>query len=215
MIFDKGDQVVFIGDSITDAGRTTSAAPYGKGYVSLLRAFVTAQAPELGLRWANRGVSGNTVRDLAARWQTDVIDTRPDWLSVSIGINDCWRGIRGEPGTVPVAEYQDTLHDLLREAVRQTGCRLIVATPYLIGADPVDPWRTSSDTYVRAAREVAHHHDALLVDTQQAFDRAVSHTAPADWAEDRIHPNLPGHAVIAQAFLDVLRSAAAPHPDAG
>ncbi|MFN8378973.1 MAG: GDSL-type esterase/lipase family protein [Anaerolineae bacterium] len=39
----------------------------------------------------NMGVGGNTVRDLAARWESDVTALNPDWLSICIGINDVWR----------------------------------------------------------------------------------------------------------------------------
>lgn len=128
--FEKGSHVLFIGDSITDAGRLTDKPPYGGGYVSLIQALVTAEAPELGLRWSNRGISGNTVRDLAGRWQADVLDERPDWLCVKIGINDCWRGVEGKTEeAVPVGEFQETLAALLDRAVAATGCRVVLATP--------------------------------------------------------------------------------------
>ncbi|MCG6198000.1 GDSL family lipase, partial [Anoxybacillus sp. LAT_38] len=47
--------------------------------------------PELGIRVVNKGISGNTVRDLKARWKEDVIAQKPDWVSIMIGINDVWR----------------------------------------------------------------------------------------------------------------------------
>ncbi|BBA96324.1 hypothetical protein RVR_1571 [Actinacidiphila reveromycinica] len=214
--FEKGSHVLFTGDSITDAGRTADRAPYGGGYVGLIQALVTAQAPELALRWTNRGISGNTVRDLASRWQADVLDERPDWLCVKIGINDCWRGMEGNADeAVPVAEYQETLAALLDRATSATGCRLVVATPYLIEGDRSDPWRIESDRYVAAAREVARAKGLPLVDVQAAFDRVLAHTAPADWAGDRVHPVLAGHAVIARAFLAVFAGLAAADAHAG
>ena len=97
MIFERGQRIVFIGDSITDCGRRDVFAPYGNGYVSLVRAFVTARYPERRLRWENRGIGGNTTRDLLARWDDDAIALRPDWLSVKIGINDVWRKYRDRP----------------------------------------------------------------------------------------------------------------------
>ncbi|MEK8107305.1 hypothetical protein NKG94_22980 [Micromonospora sp. M12] len=45
MILRAGQRVVFIGDSITDCGRRDVAAPYGSGYVSLVRALVGAWHP--------------------------------------------------------------------------------------------------------------------------------------------------------------------------
>jgi lysophospholipase L1-like esterase len=202
MLFSAGQRIVFIGDSITDCDRRGAAAPYGDGYVDLVRSLVTARYPERGLTWVNRGVGGDTVRELAARWETDAIDTAPDWLSVMIGINDIWRAFGSDPSSaVPIDEYATTLRALLRRAVDRTGCRLIVAEPYLIEPDRDEPQRAATDLYCMVAREIAAEFDAVNVRTQDAFDDVLRSTAPKDWADDRVHPNRPGHAVIAQAFL--------------
>ncbi|WP_433077084.1 SGNH/GDSL hydrolase family protein [Dactylosporangium sp. CA-052675] len=203
MIFDDGQRVLFIGDSITDCGRTGPLAPYGDGYVNLLRALVTARHPQTGLTWLNRGVSGDTVRHLRARWARDAVAERPDWLSVMIGINDVWRAFGDRPHeAVPIDEYESTLRGLLSEL----DCRLIVATPYLIEPDPTDPQRARSDRYAAVARRVAADFGALLVDTQAMFDRLLEHRGAAAWAPDRVHPGLEGHAALALAFLDVIEA---------
>ncbi|GAB4058845.1 SGNH/GDSL hydrolase family protein [Catellatospora paridis] len=205
MIFQPRQRIVFIGDSITDCGRRDAAAPYGNGYMSLVQALVTAAHPELGLSWVNRGISGDTVRDLAARWQHDVVEERPDWLSVKIGINDVWRFFENRPdAAVPLDEYEATLRSLLATAVERTGCRLILADPYLIESDRDDPQYVMTGDYAAAVAALAKEFGALHVPVQAAFDRVLTSTGPADWAHDRIHPNLAGHAVIARAFLDVI-----------
>lgn len=205
MSFEAGQRIVFIGDSITDCDRRGAAAPYGDGYVDLLRSWVTARRPELGLTWVNRGIGGDTVRDLAARWTNDAVGTAPDWLSVMIGINDVWHAFGRHPDlAVPIDEYAETLRALLRAAVDRTGCRLIVAEPYFIEPDRTDPQRAETDRYCLVAREIATEFGALNVRTQDAFDEVLRSTTPADWADDRVHPNHPGHAVIAQAFLRAL-----------
>lgn len=202
MIFEQGQKILFIGDSITDCGRRDANAPYGNGYMSLVRAFVTARYPERALRWENRGIGGNTVRHLAERWETDVIAERPDWLSVKIGINDVWRTFdSGGNGAVPIDEYETTLRSLLRSAVDATGCKLIVAEPYIIDANPSNPMRVMMDDYGQVARRLAAEFGAINIRTQEAFDAALATTTPEDWANDKVHPNLPGHAVIALAFL--------------
>jgi lysophospholipase L1-like esterase len=206
MLLGTGQRIVFIGDSITDCGRRADAAPYGDGYVSLLRAFVTARHPDRQLTWVNRGVSGDTVRDLAARWDADAIGERPDWLSVMIGINDIWRAFTPgrEAEAVPIDEYERTLRALLRRAVDETGCRLILADPFLIEPDVNEPQRAQTDRYAALVAAVAKDFEAVHVPTQAAFDRVLAHTPPGQWADDRVHPNLPGHAVIADAFLSAL-----------
>lgn len=197
-----GQKIVMIGDSITDAGRREIEPPYGVGYMALVRSFVTARHPELGLTWENRGISGDTVRHLDARWTTDVIDERPDVLTVMIGINDVWRAF-GEKvhEAVPEDEYRETLTRLINSARQGDGPDLYVGSPYMIEADRNDPMRAAMDSRGAIAREVASEVGATFIDVQAAFDRVLASTPHTDWADDRIHPNQPGHAVIAIEFL--------------
>ena len=89
-------KLVFIGDSITDCERVRPVGEglfgaLGKGYVSIVEGLLYAIHPEAAIRTVNMGTSGNTVLDLKARWQTDVIALKPDWLVIMIGVNDVWR----------------------------------------------------------------------------------------------------------------------------
>ena len=202
MIFERGQRIVFIGDSITEAGRCVPDSPFGTGYMNLVRSFVTARYPELGLEWENRGVGGDTSRDMAARWERDAIDLRPDWLSIKIGINDVGRKYRGRPhDAVPIDEYEATLRTLAQRAVEVTGCRLIIAEPYVIEADLSEPRHAETRTFAAVARKVASDLGAISIHTQEAIDRALQSMPGESWSHDRIHPNLPGHAVIALEYL--------------
>src|SRR5712664_4092770 len=83
-------KLVMVGDSITDAGRARPVGEgrgdaLGKGYVMMVEALLGAVYPDQWIRIVNQGISGNTVRDLKARWQTDVLDLAPDWVSIMIG----------------------------------------------------------------------------------------------------------------------------------
>ena len=88
---------VFIGDSITDTGRREDPAGHGDGYVSRIREQLLVSDPACTTEILNRGVSGDTVRQLRQRWQSDVTALRPDLLSVKIGVNDVWRSFDGAP----------------------------------------------------------------------------------------------------------------------
>jgi len=202
MLFRPQQKILFIGDSITDADRRGQSAPYGSGYVSLARNLIVARYPELHLQFVNRGIGGNTTRDLLARWEADVIAEQPDWLSLKIGINDVWRGFRGNPHeAVPLPEYVASVRQLLDQTRAQTAAQLILLTPYMIEADRANPMRAEMDRYGEAVTALAQAYGAVLADTQAAFDVALQHTASSDWAADQIHPNGPGHAIIALAFL--------------
>lgn len=205
VLFERGQKVVFIGDSITDAGRRADSAGNGSGYFSLVRGFVLARYPELGLEFVNRGIGGDTVRHLKARWQQDAIDEQPDWLSVKIGINDVWRTFDSDGiGAVSIDEYEGTYRELLKQAVSKTGAKLIIAEPYVIETGRNDPFRATMDEYGLVARKIAEEFGAINIRTQEAFDLALKSTQPSDWADDRIHPNTQGHAIIALEFLRAL-----------
>jgi lysophospholipase L1-like esterase len=202
MLFSSGQTILFIGDSITDADRRGRAAPYGDGYVSQVRNCLLARYPELRLTIINQGIGGNTTRDLRARWPRDVLAHRPDWLSLKIGINDVWRAFGGNAReAVPLPEYTANLRHLLDATRAETPARLILLTPYMIEPDRAHPMRAAMDRYGQAVKALAVEYGAVLIDTQAAFDAALQHTAPAAWADDQIHPNGPGHAVLALAFL--------------
>lgn len=206
MILQPGQHILFIGDSITDSARNDDDSPYGNGFVSLVRAFITARYPELGLTWTNRGVSGNTVRDLAARWDPDALHHKPDWLAIMVGANDCSRRYNPEriSEAVYVEEYEQTLRDLLGRVVGSSGTRLIIAEPFVIEADPHDQRLQDTRELCLAARRVASDMNGLSVHTQELFDEVLETTAATDWSTDRVHPNLAGHALIASGFLRAL-----------
>ena len=143
--------------------------------MSLVRAFVTARHPELGLTWFNRGVCGDTVRDLDRRWEEDVVALKPDWLSVMIGINDIWRAFEDRlDDAVPIDEYADTLDRLVKRAVETTGCKLILADPYLIEADQAGAAAGRDPPLLRGGGGDRGRFGALHVRSQLAYDRALA-----------------------------------------
>jgi lysophospholipase L1-like esterase len=203
--------LLMIGDSITDCGRARPVGEavswdLGNGYVSLINALIGATYPEQNIRIRNLGVSGNTVRDLAARWQTDVLDLKPDWLSIMIGINDVWRQFDSPLQTewhVSLEEYASILEKLVCSAQPQLR-GLVLMTPYFIETCKADPMRAAMDRYGKAVCQLAEQYQAILVDTQAAFDAVLTVVHPMALASDRVHPNLTGHMVLARAFLKAL-----------
>ena len=208
MIIRPQSKLVFIGDSVTDCGRAQPVGEglgdaLGRGYVSLVDALLGAAHPERGIRVINVGTSGHTVRDLKARWQRDVIDLRPDWLSVMIGINDVWRQFdmpRKPEAGVLLEEYEATLRELVIE-VRPKLTGLVLMTPFYIEPNVTDRMRARMDEYGAAVRRTAEEHDAVFVDTQAAFAPVLAQYHSSSIAWDRVHPNHIGHMILARAFL--------------
>ena len=205
------DKLVMIGDSITDCGRSHPVGEglfeaIGKSYVSLVDGMVCAVYPELNLRVVNMGTSGNTVRDLKSRWETDIIALKPDWLSILIGINDVWRqfdtpNIR--ENHVYIDEYEQTLSELVSRT-RPHVKGLVLMSPFYLETNMSDPMRATMDLYGQAVKRVAEANDCIFVDIQAEFDDLLLHVYPATLAWDRVHPSTIGHMRIARAFLNAV-----------
>lgn len=209
MRLQPGSKLVMIGDSITDAGRARpvgeglSEAALGRGYVANVAGLLGAVYPQHNIRVVNMGAGGNTVRDLKARWQTDVLDLAPDWLSIMIGTNDVWRQFDSplqRHGHVYPEEYAATLENLVTHTLPHVK-GLVLMTPFYIEPNREDAMRAQMDRYGAIVRDIAARHDTLFVDTQAAFDTVLQTVYPATLAWDRVHPNHVGHTLIARAFL--------------
>lgn len=199
---------VLTGDSITDTGRArpVGEAPggLGDGYVRQIDAWLGAWYPERRIRLFNTGISGNTVRDLANRWQTDVIDLKPDWLSIMIGANDVWRQFdrpaQPERHVLP-DEYEATYDQLVARTRPLLAGGVILITPFFLEPRRDDPMRARMDEYGAIVKRLAQRHGAVLVDSQAAFDDVMKRLPSQAINGDRVHLNHIGAAVLARAVL--------------
>jgi lysophospholipase L1-like esterase len=209
MIFKENDKLLFIGDSITDCKRKRPIGEslindgLGLGYVSLIASLIETVYPKLHIGILNQGISGNTIRDVKSRWENDVLQFSPDWISIMIGINDVWQqfdSLRFFNNYVYENEYRATLDELVKTAKsNQKG--IILMTPYFIENNSEDLMRKKMNVYASIVKEISKKHNTLFVDTQQAFDEVLKDMHPTAIAWDRIHPTTAGHMIIARAFL--------------
>jgi lysophospholipase L1-like esterase len=65
--------------------------------------------------------------------------------------------------------------------------------------------RAMMDRYGKVVRQLAGQYQAILVDTQAAFECVLAEVHPMALASDRVHPTLAGHMVLARAFLKALK----------
>ncbi|MDA3798484.1 MAG: SGNH/GDSL hydrolase family protein [Kiritimatiellae bacterium] len=208
MKLEKNDKLLMIGDSITDVGRARPVGEglfdaYGNGYVNFVKGLLDCSYPELAIRVVNMGCSGDTVRQLKERWQTDVIDQNPQWLSIMIGINDVWRQFdipKQLENHIMLDEYEATLCELIGK-VRPSLKGLVLMTPYYIEPCLDDAMRARMDQYGVVMKKLADQYDAIFVDTQKAMNGMLEHFHSSYLAWDRVHPNVSGHMALAKAFL--------------
>lgn len=203
----EGHVVLFQGDSITDAGRSrtnlnvNATAALGNGYPLLIAAAILESQPAIGWQFYNRGVSGNKVPDLDARWAVDSLAIKPHVLSVLVGVNDYWQTkTNGYTGTT--ADYETQFTALLaRTRAALSSVRLVVLEPFVLRLGAVDAsWFPGFDDHRAAAARVAAAAGATWVPLQQPFDAAAITTGPAYWAADGVHPTAAGHALIAERW---------------
>ena len=199
--FGGGARLLFQGDSITDGNRGRGADPnhiLGHGYCFIVAAKYGAAHPERTLLFMNRGVSGNTVLDLQARWQKDTLELKPTVLSVLIGINDSGK-------QVPLELFEATYDRLLTETkAALPAVKVVLGEPFYLpkgGHRAGDP----KEADVRARQEIvarlAKKHGTALVRFQRVFDDACTR-APADyWIWDGVHPTYSGHQLMADEWV--------------
>lgn len=211
MLIKPGSKLVMIGDSITDFDRARPVGEglrdaIGKSYVMLVDAMFKAIAPQDRIRVVNMGTSGDTTRNLLARWQTDLLDLKPDWVSILIGINDVWRQFDTPLLTenhVPPEEYRANLKKLV-ESTLPSVKGIVLISPYFMEPNREDPMRRRMDEYGQIMSETAREYKLPFVDLQAEFDRYFQYYHPVSVNWDRIHPDMIGHMIIARAFMKAI-----------
>jgi acyl-CoA thioesterase-1 len=192
-LVEDGDKIVFLGDSITAAR---------DGYVKLVESMMGALAPDMRVTCINAGVSGNKVGDLLERIGEDAIAHDPDWITVSIGINDVWHGLNGTPIDIFKQRYKELVHRL----AEQTVARLALFTTTVIGEDLENETNRRLIPYNDFIRETAAHVGALLVPMNEEFHKAISlrRRVSSDelyFTTDGVHMSPVGNCLMAVTLL--------------
>lgn len=195
------------GDSITDAGRSRSTSNpdttnlLGKGYPAF-----TASALELKYpgeyTYLNKGISGNRIVDLFARDKLDLINLKPDILSILIGVNDVWHEYSRQNGVEP--EKFEMIYNLLLDEVQEAlpDIKVILMGAFVLPGLPYDYKAFRADVEERAAitKKIAEERGFPFVDLQALFDeadaRGVQHLTA-----DGVHPDYAGCELIKNALV--------------
>ena len=203
LLFESGDKVLFIGDSITDCGRRDAYAPLGHGYVRKITELITAKYPERRITYVNKGIGGDIVEGLEGRWDVDVIDEKPEWLSVKIGINNASRQhAEGVSTTDYLPIWEACYRRILTRAKTELDAALFLFEIFYVAEDVDAPRPLDVDAYNASIHRLAEEFDARLISTSTAFDDAVAARPGALWTtQDGVHPNAEGHTLMALEFL--------------
>ena len=204
-------RILFQGDSITDAGRSREDnSNLGRGYPMLVEA-------ELGLcepakyEFFNRGISGNRVVDLYARIKADIINLKPDVMSVLIGVNDVWHELSDNPNGVSADKFFK-IYCMLIEEVKEAlpDIKIMILEPFVLKACATEGRWQEFDTEVKErakmARKVADKFGLPFISLQEGFDDLCKSAPESYWLGDGVHPTPKGHAFIKNQWLKCFKA---------
>ena len=196
--------LLFQGDSITDCGRTAfgDGNNMGMGYPSFIAAQLLGDHPEKNWNIINRGISGDRIVDLYARWKKDTLNLKPDILSILIGVNDTLHE-RNQNG-VDVPRY-DKFYRMLMDWTLEIlpDIKIILMEPFAYPFGYVEEfWIPEINARQEVVRKIAEEYHTAFTPLQDIFNDALNRAPREYWIGDGVHPSSAGHRLIQKAWLE-------------
>ncbi len=188
----NGQKIAFMGDSITEAG----AAP--GGYVQLVISGLEAAGVKATAIPA--GISGHKSNQMLERLQRDVLDKKPDWMTLSCGVNDVWHGANG----VPLEAYKQNITKIV-EQCQSAGVKVVILTSTMIGEDQPNGNNQKLMAYNDFLRKLAREKKCPLADLNADMQALIKKAGPAKkgnlLTSDGVHMNPAGNRMMATGVL--------------
>jgi len=186
-----------LGDSITAAGYSNPG-----GYVQLIGAALAANGVKVELIGAGR--SGHKSDQMLERLDRDVISKKPQWMTLSCGVNDVWHGAKG----IALEDYQKNIASIVDRA-QAAGIKVVILTATMIGEDPSNPNNKKLAAYNDFLRALASEKKCRLADLNADMQAALaearkSQPAPASknlLTTDGVHMAFAGDMMMATGVL--------------
>ncbi|MBQ6937432.1 MAG: SGNH/GDSL hydrolase family protein [Clostridia bacterium] len=196
---------LFQGDSITDAMRNRdNEKSINTGYVHIVASQMLLKYPGK-FEFFNRGIGGNRIIDVYARIKSDIINLKPDYMSLLIGVNDVWHELELQNG-IDANKFK-TLYKMLISEIKAAlpNIKIYIMAPFLLkGNETTENWELfSAEVKKRAevAKEIAEEFNLIFIPLQEEFDKALLQMPEEYWIRDGVHPLEAGQALIADALL--------------
>lgn len=197
--------ILFLGDSITDAGRSReNDSNMGNGYATLVKGVLSFEYPNQ-YTWYNRGIGGNRVSDLYARIKKDIINLKPDIMSILVGVNDVWHEFEGQNGVD--ADKYFRIYAMLIEEIKEAlpNIKIMILEPFVLKASATEEYWNEfyAEVQKRAemAKDIAEKYDLPFVSLQNKFDEAAKLAPNSYWLSDGVHPTTAGHELIKREWI--------------
>jgi acyl-CoA thioesterase I len=189
-----GQKLAFMGDSITAQGWQHPA-----GYVKLVVAGLEANGVKVAPVPA--GIGGHKSNDMLARLDRDVIGKKPDWMTLSCGVNDVWHGAKG----VPLDDYKKNITQIIDKA-QAAGIKVMILTATMIGEDANNANNQKLAAYNDFLRSLAKEKKCLLADLNADMQAALKKIEKPEkpgkaLTVDGVHMNPEGDKMMATGIL--------------
>ena len=207
--------ILFQGDSITDCGRSREDDGYvGTGYALLVKSQLGFKNPNQ-YQFYNRGISGNRIVDVYARIKADIINLKPDYMSLLIGVNDVWHEIEVNNGVDE--DKFEKIYSMLIEEIKEAlpELMIMILEPFCLkgsGTEDTDTqpnkWNTFyNEVKKRAAKAkaIAEKYGLVYVELQDKFEQLAQTAENAYWLADGVHPTSMGHEMIKREWLKAFK----------
>lgn len=195
--------ILFLGDSVTDAHHSTSNDPLGNGYVSMIHNYLHCTYHDKSFSTINSGFNGHRSKDLLNRID-NLLEQKFNYIFVLIGVNDSWRKFDHFDET-PVEQYESNVNKLLSIIKEKSDAKTIMLSPFVLPINELTK-NIQEDLLPKqlAYESLAKKYNLEFVNLQQVFNRYCSFLPPTDLAKDGIHPTILGHSIIATEVQKII-----------
>ncbi|MBQ7960585.1 MAG: SGNH/GDSL hydrolase family protein [Clostridia bacterium] len=204
-------RILFQGDSITDAGRSrTDDVNVGTGYPLLVKASLGFENPG-EYEFFNRGIGGNRIVDVYARIKADIINLKPDVMSLLIGVNDVWHELGDNPNGVDADKFFK-IYSMLIEEVKEAlpDLKIMIMEPFVLSAsgtsEKYDVFRPEVEKRAEMAKKIADKFGLPFIPLQAGLDEMSKTIEVGYWLSDGVHPTAMGHEYIKREWLKMFNT---------
>jgi len=200
VIGDEMKNVVFFGDSVTEAHRNIKDhKDLGQGFVFSLQDIFKH------ISFYNKGIGGQRIKDLLIRVNEDVISLGPDLCFIWIGVNDAWLPylLGFEPSFDTFSKDFTKLIKQIKDAHKET--KIVLIKPFVlpIGQVTLDILQ-DVDKYRTFVDEVAMMYDLDVIDIKDDIEKQLVLMSGEHLFYDGIHPTPKGYQVITDVLKQYL-----------
>lgn len=214
-IFESGDTICFLGDSITHGGQ----------YHEFLHLFYATRYPNLNLTFHNCGISGDNAEGMIYRLDKDVFIHNPSHVFLMTGMNDVIRTLyfEGEASNEIVQNRKKALDeykrniDFLDKKFETSDTRPMYLTPSIYDQYSKIKRKNNmgcNDALIECSthiKKIAKQRNTTVIDLNSSMKYIMEREIQNDSlftivGKDRVHPESTGHFIMFYEIISVIES---------